>query len=170
MAPKRKIVLGVDTSLRSTGWGVVEAAGSSMRALGYGTIKNKQSLPHSQCFLNIRNEIERRCRELNPQVAAIEGVFFAKNLKTTLILGESRGVIVSTCAAEGLPVYEYSPRKIKQSLVGSGSVAKSQVGAMVTRILSIKEDIGDDESDALAIAICHLHRNSTVTGLAPEPI
>lgn len=170
MPQKAKIVMGVDTSLRSTGWGVVSAEGNAMRSLDYGTIKNKQSLPHSDCLLNIRRDLEKAIRDYHPKIAVIEGVFFAKNLKTTLILGQARGVVIATCATEGLPVYEYSPRKVKQSVVGSGKVSKGQVSAMVKRILNVKGDLGEDESDALALAICHLHRNTTVTGLTPDPI
>lgn len=165
-----RIVLGVDTSLRSTGWGVVASEGSAMRALGYGIIRNKPALPHSECFLNIRSQIETSCREHKPTAAVIEGVFFSKNLKTTLILGEARGVVIATCAAEGMPVFEYSPRKVKQALVGSGGVSKVQVAAMVKRILGIDAELCNDESDALAIAICHLQRNSTIPGIAPDPI
>ncbi len=170
MPGKTKIVLGVDTSLRSTGWGIVEACGSSMRALGHGIIKNRPAWPHSQCFLNIRVQIESCCRDFELDAVAIEGVFFSKNLKTTLVLGEARGVVISACAAEGVSVYEYSPRKVKQAVVGNGGAHKDQVAEMIKRILGIKNDLGDDESDALAIAICHLHGNSTIAGLAPCPI
>lgn len=170
MPGKAKIVLGVDTSLRSTGWGVVEAQGSRMRALGYGIIKNRPALPHSRCFLNIRAQIESCCRDFTLDAAALEGVFFSKNLKTTLVLGEARGVVVSTCAAEGISIYEYSPRKVKQAVVGTGGAHKDQVAGMVRRILGVEGDLGNDESDALAIAICHLHSSSTIAGLAPDPI
>lgn len=170
MAKNRKIILGVDTSLRSTGWGVVESQRTSMRCLGYGTVKNAPALPHSRCLLNIRSDIERCCREYGPTGAAIEGAFFAKNAKTAMILGQARGVVIASCSGAGLEVYEYSPRKVKQALVGSGAVSKVQVAAMVKRILGISEDLGDDESDALAIAICHLQRNSNIPGLRAEPI
>lgn len=170
MGANSRVVLGVDTSLRSTGWGVVAEDGSRMLARGYGTIRNKSSLPHSDCFLNIRRRIEECCRSFQPGAAAIEGVFYSKNLKTTLVLGEARGTVISTCAAESLPVYEYSPRKVKQALVGSGGVSKQQVAAMVARLLNLKDELGDDESDALAIAICHLQRRSKIPGMAPEAI
>jgi len=141
-----------------------------MRSLGYGRIRNKPELPHSQCLLNIRSTIDGLCAEFEPESAAIEGAFFAKNAKTAMILGEARGAAIASCAAAGVPVFEYSPRKVKQALVGSGSVSKVQVAAMVKRILGISEELQDDESDALAIAICHLQRNTTIPGLAAEPI
>lgn len=166
----RKIILGIDTSLRSSGWAVVEARGSAMISRACGTIKNAPKLPHSQCLLNIRTDIERCCREYEPTAAAIEGAFFAKNAKTAMILGQARGVVIATCAAAGMPVFEYSPRRVKQALVGSGSVSKQQVAAMVRRLLNLKDDLGDDESDAFAIAICHLQRNSKIPGMSVEPI
>jgi crossover junction endodeoxyribonuclease RuvC len=149
---------------------VVESRGSAMRALGYGRIRNKPDLPHSQCLLNIRSKIDELCASYAPESAAIEGAFFAKNANTAMILGEARGAAIASCAAAGVPIFEYSPRKVKQALVGSGSVSKVQVAAMVKRILGISEDLMDDESDALAIAICHLQRNSSIPGLAVEPI
>ncbi len=166
----RKIVLGVDTSLRSTGWGLVESEGGKISAIGFGTVKNSPKLPHSACLLNIHEQIGDCCRNSSPVAAAIEGVFFSKNIKTTLILGQARGTVISTCASFGTPVFEYSPREVKRALVGNGNASKGQVASMVCRILGIRDEIGEDESDALAIAICHLHRKSTIAGLAPTPI
>ncbi len=170
MPDKGKIVLGVDTSLRSTGWALVKSDAGNIATLGYGTIKNNQKLPHSACLLNIYKQIGDCCRRFAPVAVAIEGVFFSKNIKTTLILGEARGTVIATCASFGTPVFEYSPREVKKALVGNGNASKGQVAAMVCRIVGIKESLGEDESDALAIAICHLHRKSTIAGLAPKPI
>lgn len=170
MPDNSKIVLGVDTSLRSTGWAVVKSGAGKFIALAYGTIKNSQKLPHSHCLLNIHEQIRDCCRDYEPTAVAIEGVFFSKNIKTTLILGQARGAVIATCATFGTPIFEYSPREVKQALVGNGNADKGQVAAMASRILGLKEDIGEDESDALAIAICHLHRKTSIAGLDPTPI
>ncbi|MGQ9660780.1 MAG: crossover junction endodeoxyribonuclease RuvC, partial [Kiritimatiellia bacterium] len=89
--------------------------------------------------------------------AAIEGGFYCKNVRTALLLGEARGVAIAACAAHGLPVYEYAPRRVKQAIVGFGAADKVQVRRMVARLLALSREPHEDEGDALALAICHLH-------------
>ena len=151
-------ILGIDTSLRSTGVGIIEARGSELRAVAYGRIKNPPKAPHSQCLENIFNSITELIGEHQPTCAAIEGAFFSKNAKTAMILGQARGAAITACAAKSLPLYEYSPRSVKQSVVGTGAAQKDQVAKMVVRLLGLKEQPQEDAADALAIAICHHHR------------
>jgi len=99
---------------------------------------------------------------------AIEGVFFCKNPKTAVILGEARGAVIAACTIAGLPMHEYAPRRVKQAVVGFGAAGKDQVRNMVARILNVPDDIPEDASDALAIAICHQHCKTGVAELMPK--
>jgi len=105
-----------------------------------------------------------------PSAAAIEGVFYCKNVKTALILGEARGAAIAACAAKGLPIYEYAPRRVKQAVVGFGSASKEQVRKMVMTILALETEPQEDAGDALAIAICHLHNRTAHAALMPKGI
>ena len=163
-------VLGVDTSLRSTGVGVVEAAGSRLTAVEFGRVHNADRLPLSECLRRLDAGIRELIGRTRPEVAAIEDIFFCKNVKTVMVLGEARGVVIAACAGAGIPIYEYAPRRVKQALVGHGAADKSQVRRMVMNLLNLTDEPQEDAGDALAIAICHLHSRSPVAELAPEPI
>jgi crossover junction endodeoxyribonuclease RuvC len=148
-------ILGVDTSLRSTGVAVLQSDGIRHQALTYGRIHAPASWPRSQCLVQLRDEIAGLIDREKPDTVAIEGIFFCKNVKTAFILGEARGTVISTCAGAGLPVYEYAPRKVKQGVVGRGAADKSQVAQMIKTLLGLKEIPQNDAADALAIAYCH---------------
>ncbi len=163
-------ILGVDTSLRSSGVAVIEVFGNQMRALAYGRIYNKASLSHSRCLAAIHPEIDQLITEFSPDEAAIEGAFFAKNVKTAMILGQARGVVLAACALRTLPVYEYSPRSIKQATVGAGAATKEQVAKMVMRLLGLAEQPQEDAADALAAAICHAHHRGLPEALRLKPV
>ena len=151
-------ILGIDTSLRSTGVGIIEVRGHDLRALAYGRIRNKPSEPHSRCLENIFNSISELIEEHQPDCAAIEGAFFAKNANTAMVLGQARGVAIAACARHQLDISEHSPRKVKLAVVGSGAAQKDQVAKMVVRLLNLTEQPQEDAADALAIAICHYHQ------------
>jgi crossover junction endodeoxyribonuclease RuvC len=163
-------ILGIDTSLRSTGVGVVAAEGSRMSAVEYGTLKNPARRALSECLTCLSAGIVEIIDRTGPEAAAIEGAFFSKNANTAMILGEARGVVIAACAARGIPVYEYAPRRVKQAVVGFGGAEKEQVRKMVMSLLALGEEPPEDASDALALAICHLHGRTGVTALMPEPI
>ncbi|MEI6891911.1 MAG: crossover junction endodeoxyribonuclease RuvC [Pontiella sp.] len=158
MAKETVRILGIDTSLRSTGVGIIEVRGSEMRALAYGRIRNKPKLPHSQCLENIYVTISDLIEDHKPNCAAIEGVFFSKNPKTAIVLGQARGAAIAACAVQQLSITEHSPRKVKSAVVGTGTADKIQVAKMVMRLLHLKEQPQEDAADALAIAICHHHQ------------
>jgi crossover junction endodeoxyribonuclease RuvC len=158
MARETIRILGIDTSLRSTGVGIVEVRGSDMRAIAYGRIHNKPKVPHSQCLENIFDSITDLIEEHEPDCAAIEGAFFAKNAKTAMVLGQARGAAITACARKGLGITEHSPRKVKQAISGTGSAQKDQVAKMVMRLLNLQEQPQEDAADSLAIAICHYHQ------------
>ncbi len=160
MARETIRILGIDTSLRSTGVGIIEARGSELRAIVYGRIHNKPKVPHSTCLENIFNSLTDLIEDHQPTCAAIEGAFFAKNANTAMVLGQARGAVITACARLGLEISEHSPRKVKQSLVGTGAAQKDQVAKMVMRLLNLEEQPQEDAADALAVAICHFHQSA----------
>ena len=163
-------VLGVDTSLRCSGIAVVEGAGQRLREVEHGCVRNPASLALSECLRRLHGgilEIIARCR---PEAMAIEGIFFCKNVRTAVTLGEARGVVIAAAAGAGLPVFEYAPRRVKQAVVGHGAAEKDQVRRMVMALLALAEEPQEDAGDALAIAICHMNSRSAHAALAPKEI
>jgi len=163
-------ILGIDTSLRSTGLAVVEQVGTRHIPLYTGRVRNAPGLPRSACLLNIQRQIEAVITEHQPDAAAIESVFLSKNFKTTLILGEARGAVISQCARSGLPVYEYEPRRVKQAVTGTGTAQKEQVQRMIQNLLGLSALPPDDEADAAALAICHLHNLTRLALSGQSPL
>jgi crossover junction endodeoxyribonuclease RuvC len=163
-------VLGIDTSLRSTGVGVVDGRGSMLTLVEHGRIHNPDRLGLSECLRRLDAGIRDLVGRVSPGAVAIEDVFFCKNVRTAVVLGEARGVVIAACAGAGLPVFEYSPRRIKQAVSGFGAADKSQVRRMVMTLLGLSEEPQEDAGDALAIAICHLNNRSLHEALAPKPI
>ena len=157
------IVLGVDTSLRSTGYGVLEVQGSSMRALDFGRIRNPQDRPISGCLSEIHAKIGGLIDAYRPQVAAIEEVIYGKNALTMIALGQSRGAVITACADANVPVYEYEPRRMKRAVCGNALAEKVQVQRMVKTLLSLPEVPQNDAADALGLAICHVHSKSPIS-------
>ena len=154
------IILGVDTSLRSTGFGVVESRGSRLVALDYGNIPNGPKLPLSACLRNIHAKIAELIAAWNPDVLSIEKVIYGKNANTMMVLGEARGAVIVAGADAARPIYEYEPRRVKMAVCGNGMAEKDQVQRMVKTLLALPELPQNDAADALALAICHAHSNS----------
>jgi len=150
-------ILGVDTSLRSTGLGLIQVRGSRMEVVEQAVVKNPAAWSLSRCLVHLYTAISEILERGQPGIVAIEGVFFCKNVRTAVILGEARGVVIAACAAAGVSVYEYSPRRVKQAVVGFGGAGKDQVIRMVTSLLGMRSSPPEDAADALAIAICHAH-------------
>ena len=148
-----QIVLGVDPSLRGTGYGVINTSKSTPTTLAQGTIKCPSSWPMSRCFLEISNTLEDIIRETNPTVAAIEGLFFAQNVKTALVMGQARGAALTVITKAGLDAFEIAPRKVKQAIVGFGGAQKEAVAKMVQTRLGLSTTPSPDAADALAIAL-----------------
>ena len=158
-------VLGIDTSLRSSGYGVLSVEGSRMRALAYGNIKNPAKVPLSKCLANIHATVSALIAEHRPDVVAIESVIYGKNAGTMLLLGEARGAVIT--AAADIPVYEYEPRRMKKALCGNGLAEKEQIQRMVKTLLALDELPQNDAADALGLAICHANSNSIISGEVP---
>ena len=160
-------ILGIDTSLRSSGYGVLSVEGSRMRALEAGRIRNDPKLPLSACLRAIHARVAELIAAYTPDVLSIESVIYGKNAGTMLVLGEARGAVVVAAAESGVPVYEYEPRRVKMAVCGNGLAEKEQVQRMVKTLLGLEELPQNDAADALAIAITHAHSNSLLGTRAP---
>lgn len=162
--PKNKsmVVLGVDPGLSMTGWGViVKEANGSLVLKNYGCITTKPSSPLIERLKNIYFTLDKVISDYNPEVMAIEELFFAKEARTIASVGQARGAILITAGLKNLAVFEYNPRHVKMALTGYGSADKNQIQNMVKIVLAMKEiPKPDDAADALALAICHLNTNN----------
>ena len=155
-------VLGIDTSLRSSGYGVLSVEGSRMRARACGTIRNVPKLPLTACLKAIHVKVAELIEAHRPDVMAIESVIYGKNAGTMLVLGEARGAVLTAAAEAGLPVYEYEPRRMKKAICGNGLAEKEQIQRMIRTLLALPELPQNDAADALGLAICHVHSNSII--------
>jgi crossover junction endodeoxyribonuclease RuvC len=151
-------VLGIDPSLQSTGFGIIEDAGDRARPVAYGVIKPTARLPFFRKLNEIRDEVEKLIRSYAPDEAAVESAFYAQNVKTAMLLGQVRGAILVGIASTSCGFFEYSALEIKKAVTGYGQADKEQVLTMVRELLGLEDDrIPLDASDALAAAICHLN-------------
>ena len=156
-------ILGIDTSLRSTGYGVLVAEGSRLRCVTCGNIPNRASLPLTACLRAIHTKVTELIAEHKPDVMAIESVIYGKNAGTMLVLGEARGAVLTAAADAELPVYEYEPRRMKKAICGNGLAEKEQIQRMVKTLLGLAELPQNDAADALGLAICHAHSHSVIS-------
>ena len=161
------VILGIDTSLRSSGYGVLSVEGSQMRSLEAGRIRNAPKLPLSACLREIHARVAALIAAYTPDVLSIESVIYGKNAGTMLVLGEARGAVITAAADASVPVYEYEPRRVKMAVCGNGLAEKEQVQRMVKTLLSLEELPQNDAADALALAIAHAHSNSLLTPREP---
>ena len=157
-------VLAIDASLRNSGVAVLDAHNGKSCALYYGTICNANSLRASSCLVTIRDRLRELIREHQPDCCALEAVIYVQSYKTAILLGAARGAAILAAAENGLPVFEYSPKRIKQSTVGRGAADKNQVAFMVRALLGLTETPDADAADALAIGLTHL-RSQEVASL-----
>jgi crossover junction endodeoxyribonuclease RuvC len=156
------LIIGVDPGSRITGYGLVERRGGEIVYAGSGIIRAGSTGPVETRLLAIKREIDLVIGRFHPSALAVEDIFMAKNPKSMLTLGEARGVVLLAAAEAGIPVFEYTPREVKASVTGAGAAHKSQVAAMVGRLMRLEhEPETEDETDALAVAFCHATRAST---------
>ncbi len=156
------IAIGIDPGTAICGYGVVELVGNSLRPLCYGAVTtDKDQLPELR-LQKIYRELSGLIADYKPDFMSIEKLFFNRNVTTAIPVGQARGVALLTAANSSLPVLEFTPMQIKQSVVGTGSASKEQVIFMVMHLLNIRQKIRpDDVADALAAAICGLHNAAT---------
>ncbi len=161
--PGNGFILGVDTSLRSTGLGLIETRGSRLTLVEQAVVRHPAAWPLSRCLASLYGAVADMLARRRPGAAALEGVFFCKNVRTAVVLGEARGAVIAACARAAVPVFEHSPRRVKQAVSGSGAAGKGQVGRMVAAMLGLASAPPEDAADALAIAICHAHAGRYAT-------
>ena len=151
------IILGLDPGLGTTGWGLIRAEGNRLSHLANGQLKTdaKESLPRRLAHLD--SMLAALIADHAPSAAAVEEVFVNMNPQSTLKLGQARGVVLLGAARAGIEVGEYTPATVKKAVVGVGGADKTQVHAMVARLLPGIAIAGPDAADALAVAICHAH-------------
>jgi crossover junction endodeoxyribonuclease RuvC len=166
----RSTILGVDPSLRGTGYGVIRLARPCPQTLVHGTVACPANWPHSRCLVQIVTTLRRVLDEHAPEVCVIEGLFFAQNLQTALIMGEARGAALATIAERGIPIFEIAPRKVKQAIVGYGAAQKVAVAKMVQRMLRLAEPPAPDAADALALALAHAQENGRYALTTPRKV
>jgi crossover junction endodeoxyribonuclease RuvC len=161
---KERIILGIDPGTTILGYGIIKAEGKKMSLVALGVLHLDKIDDH---HLKLQKIFER-CIELidgfHPDELAIEAPFFGKNVQSMLKLGRAQGVAIAAALSRKLPVVEYAPRKIKQSITGNGAASKEQVAAMLQRVLVIPEkDMPKnlDATDGLAAAVCHYYQSSS---------
>ena len=153
------IVLGIDPGLVQTGYGLIKVGSKNNQVIDYGTISSSSKDKLASRLLAIYDDLLSVINEYKPSVMAIEEVFYGKNVKSALLLGHARGVSMICAAKYNIPVFEYSARKVKQSITGNGNAHKSQIKFMIMKELNLKQfNAPIDASDALAIALCHIYQ------------
>ena len=161
MSERPKRILGIDPGSRFTGFGIIDAKGDRVTCITHGVVKTGGGdFPERLgiIFAGLNDVIS----EFKPDQAAVEAVFLSRNPNSALKLGQARGAAVCAAISGGLSVAEYSPRSVKQAIVGRGGADKAQVNHMVGVLLQLKEVIKEDAADALAVALCHQHTQQTL--------
>jgi crossover junction endodeoxyribonuclease RuvC len=160
------LIIGLDPGLGCTGWGVISADGNRLSHIANGQVRTdpKQALPAR--LVRLEEELGLVIDAHSPAEAAVEEVFLNENPQSTLKLGQARGVILLAAARRGLGIGEYAPRLVKKAVVGTGAAEKTQVHAMVQRLLPSAKIAGADAADALAVAITHAHHLATARRMA----
>lgn len=152
------LVVGIDPGVATTGYGVVRDTVNGILLVDYGVVTTPPNLALAQRLLLLHHELEKIIQLHRPESAAVEKLFFQKNVTTAIAVGQARGVALLTMAENQIEVSEYTPLEVKQAVAGYGSADKKQVQYMVKAILNMEVvPTPDDAADALAIAICHLH-------------
>jgi crossover junction endodeoxyribonuclease RuvC len=159
------LVVGFDPGTATTGYGLIrETSQGNLEVVDYGVILTPAGLSAEKRLLMLFQQIQKILLLHHPESGAVEKLFFEKNVKTAISVGQSRGVILLALAEAGLPVFEYAPVEIKQAVAGYGAADKNQVQQMVKALLNLETiPKPDDAADALAVAICHIHSNHYLT-------
>jgi crossover junction endodeoxyribonuclease RuvC len=161
------IVLGIDPGTASTGFGVVESAGSSLRAVAEGVIRTAAGVPLERRLADIHARVGELLDAHLPDALAIEELYFGANVRTAFAVGQARGVVLLAAGQRGVPSRAYTPQQVKGAVCGHGRADKTQVGRMVARLLGLGAvPAADHASDALAVAICDVNRAPLARALA----
>lgn len=156
-------VMGIDPGSQVTGYGIIDKKGGALIHVDNGCLTTRKKTPLPERLKEIYNGLMDIIEKFRPEAIAIEEVFYAKNIASSIKLGESRGVALLAAAQHGIPIYEYSTRNVKQAITGYGQADKSQVQKMIQQLLKLPEVAQADASDALALAVCHANTFRPVT-------
>lgn len=152
------LTLGIDPGIALSGFGLVKKQNDKLHMVKFGVIRTENKLPVSNRLNILYDGLMTLIREYKPDAIAVEELFFNKNAKTIITVGEARGIALLSASLSGIEVFEYTPLQVKQSVVGYGRAEKTQVQAMVKVLLDLDTiPKPDDAADALAAAICHLN-------------
>ncbi len=149
-------VLSIDPAVRNTGYAVLEGDGKSSKVLAFDVISIPQRIPQSAALSAVRTHLVNVIKKFEPDEVAVEGIIYVQSHRTAISMGAARAAALIAAADHGLPVYEYSPKKVKKAVVGKGTADKAQVAFMVRALLGLSETPPPDAADALAIAMAHL--------------
>ncbi|SFE31544.1 Holliday junction endonuclease RuvC [Chitinophaga sp. CF118] len=162
MANKAKIILGIDPGTLVMGYGLILVEGTKASLLKMDVLKLSKHKDHYERLQLIHARVHELIQTHKPASCAIEAPFFGKNVQSMLKLGRAQGVAIATAMHSGVPVTEYSPKKVKQSITGNGNADKEQIWQMLQRILNFSERPDYlDATDALAVAVCHFFQESS---------
>jgi len=162
-----KIILGIDPGTLIMGYGIIEVNGNGVKMKMMQVLKLSSQKDNYQRLQLIHEKVEELITKYKPHEFAIEAPFFGKNVQSMLKLGRAQGVAIAAAMHAGLPVTEYSPKKVKQSVTGNGNADKEQVWKMLRQLLSLKEEPDSyDATDALAVAVCHHFQTNSILAQA----
>jgi crossover junction endodeoxyribonuclease RuvC len=166
-----KIILGIDPGTLLMGCGIIEVRGRDVQMRCMEVLKLSSRHDNYQRLQSIHQKVQQLIVQHQPHEFAIEAPFFGKNVQSMLKLGRAQGVAIAAAMSAGLPVTEYSPKKVKQSVTGNGNADKEQVWKMLRQFLSLKEEpTSYDATDALAVALCHHFQTHTIAGIAGKKL
>jgi len=153
-------ILGIDPGTQVTGIGIIDVSEKGeIQLCYYDVIKTKRTIPFAERLREIYKGIEYLLEKYTPDCVAVENIFYSENVKTAIVMGHARGVILLAPVMKDIEIAEYSPREVKLAVVGNGAASKEQVQFMVKNILKLKDEVKPaDAADALAVAICHYNR------------
>ena len=155
-------IIGIDPGLRRTGWGVIVMRGNSLSFVAAGTVRAPLDGELASRLAVLHDGLDEVVQAHRPDEAAVEHTFVNRDAASTLKLGQARGIALLVPARAGISVAEYAPNAVKKTIVGAGHADKKQIRAMVRVLLPLAKFDGDDEADALGIAICHAHHRQSV--------
>ena len=164
------VILGIDPSVRGTGFGIIRIERRQPLMLVCGTVRCPAGWERSRCLAQIARTLRQHIAKLQPTVCVVEGLFYAQNFQTALIMGEARGASLVAAAEGGLEIFEIAPRKVKQAVVGYGAAQKAAVAKMVQRLLNLPQTPEADAADALALALAFAQTTSRYSFDPPKRV